>query len=69
LWKNSSENGVDIALMVLVVSLGITTENWFECTRALVASEFPHLPQWPAIQQNFLTNFLGMIPLIRTTWK
>jgi hypothetical protein len=69
LWKNSSENGVDIALMALVVSLGMTTENPFECRRAVVGSDFPHLPKWLAIQQNFLSEFLGMIPFIRATWK
>jgi hypothetical protein len=55
--------------MVLVVSLEMTTENWFECRGALVGSDFPHLPKWPAIQQNFLMKFLGMIPFIRATWK
>jgi hypothetical protein len=38
LWKNSSENGVDIALMALVVSLGMTTENSFEWRREFVGS-------------------------------
>jgi hypothetical protein len=69
LWKNSSENGVDIALMALVVSLGMTTENWFECRRALVGSDSPHLHKWPATQQNFLIKFLDMIPFLRATWK
>jgi hypothetical protein len=57
LWKNSSENGVDIGLMALVISLGMTTENSFECRRALVGSDFPHWHKWPAIQQNFLSKF------------
>jgi hypothetical protein len=69
LGKKSSENGVDIALMALVVSLGMTTENSFECRRALVGSDFPNLPQCPAIPQNFLSKFPGMIPFIRATWK
>jgi hypothetical protein len=69
LWKNPSENGVDIALMALVVSLGMTTENAFDWRRALVGSDFPDLHKWPAIQQNFLRKFLGMIPFIRATWK
>jgi hypothetical protein len=69
LWKNSSENGVDIALMALVVSLGMTTENSFECRRALVGSDFPDLHKWPAIHPNFLSKFLGIIPFIRATWK
>jgi hypothetical protein len=68
LWKNARENGVNIALMALVVSLGMTTENWFECRRALVGSGFPHLHKWPAIQQNFLIKCLGMIPFSRATW-
>jgi hypothetical protein len=69
LWKNASENEVDIALMALVVLLGMIMENSFECKRALVASDFRHLHKWPAIQQNFLSKFLGMIPFIRATWK
>jgi hypothetical protein len=69
LWQISSENGVDIALMALVVSLGITTENWFECRRARAGSDSPHLPKWPAIQQNFLSKFLRLIPFVRATWK
>jgi hypothetical protein len=69
LRKNSSENEVDIALMALVVSLEMTTENWFECRRALEGLDFPHLHKWPAIQRNFLSHFLSIIPFIRATWK
>jgi hypothetical protein len=69
LWKNSSENGVDIALMALVVSLEMTTENSFEWSRALVGWDFPHMYKWPAIQQNFLSKFVDIVPFIRATWK
>jgi hypothetical protein len=69
LWKISRENGVDIALMALVVSLEMTTEKSFECKRALAMSNFPHLHKWPAIQQNFLSKFFGKIPFIRAIWK
>jgi hypothetical protein len=69
LWKNSRENGVDIALMALVVSLGMTTENSFEWRRAVVGLDFPHFHKWQAIQQNYLLKVLSMIPFIRATWK
>jgi hypothetical protein len=55
--------------MALVVSLGMTTENPFEWRRALVRSDLADLHKWPAIQQNFLSKFLGIIPFIRATWK
>jgi hypothetical protein len=62
--ENVSEDVVDIALVVLAISLGIILEKSFEGHSELAGSDVLHLHDWLAIYWNLLRTIWCISPFI-----